>query len=88
MLGTILTYDVDLSDAGCGCVIAFYMTRMPAMANLYDPFRYCDSKQDGGYFCPEFDIMEANKFAYRSTGHRCVDPDAETGIYSNCDREG
>ena len=60
VLGAILTYDVDLSKAGCGCVASLYMTRMPAEANVYDPFRYCDANQNGGYFCPEFDIMEAN----------------------------
>ena len=43
MLGSILTYDVDLSKAGCGCVASMYLTRMPASANVYDPFRYCDA---------------------------------------------
>ena len=25
---------------------------------------YCDANQVGGTFCPEFDIMEANKFSW------------------------
>jgi len=89
MLGAILTYDVNLSETGCGCVTKMYLARMPASANVYDPFRYCDANQGEGYFCPEFDIMQANKFGYTAKGHRCVSPSEETpGFYTNCDRSG
>ena len=35
--------------------------------------------------CPEFDVMEANKYAWRTTSHKC---DNNSGSYSNCDRNG
>ena len=31
--------------------------------------------------------MEANKYAFRATAHRC-DPPGPTGAYTTCDREG
>ena len=31
--------------------------------------------------------MEANKFAYRATGHKCDEPNPN-GVFSNCDRNG
>jgi len=86
MLGAILTYDVNLSKVGCGCVSSLYLARMPREVNVYDPFRYCDANKNEGYYCPEFDIMQANKYSFRATGHRCVKPVNDT--YSMCDREG
>lgn len=32
-------------------------------------------------------MMEANKWAFRSVGHKCDAPDAN-GVYPNCDRGG
>ncbi len=71
MLGGYLEYDVDLSNVGCGCITAIYGINMPAVDNLTDPFKYCDANRVGGHWCPEFDIMEANKYAYRGTAHKC-----------------
>ena len=89
MLGGSIEYDVDLSKVGCGCVTAFYSVLMPAVDSPQNafPFGYCDANKVGGYWCPEFDIMEANKFGFRSTGHSCDAPDAQ-GVYHNCDRKG
>jgi len=86
MLGGSLEYDVDLSEVGCGCVTALYSILMPAVDNTDDEFKYCDANQVGGHWCPEFDIMEANKYVFRATGHKCDAP--TNGIYSNCDRNG
>lgn len=87
LLGGFLTYDIDLSKVGCGCITALYGINMPAVDNTSDPFKYCDANQVGGHWCPEFDIMEANKYAYRGTAHKCETPDA-SGIFPSCDRSG
>merc|ERR1712223_1671658 len=75
LLGGSIKYNVDLSQAGCGCVTAFYTVLMPAVDNTSDPFKYCDANKVGGHWCPEFDIMEANKYAFKAIGHTCDAPD-------------
>jgi len=87
LLGGSIKYNVDLSQAGCGCVTAFYTVLMPAVDNTSDPFKYCDANMVGGHWCPEFDIMEANKYAFKAIGHTCDAPDGN-GKYHNCDRGG
>ena len=92
LLNGYMTYDVDLSTISCGCVAALYTSLLPGKNssgdfepsgdNLY----YCDASAVDGNFCPEFDIMEANKYSWRSTHHACVDP--VNGHYSNCDGSG
>lgn len=52
-----------------------------------DGYAYCDANKVGGNFCPEFDIMEANKYAWASTPHKCDTP-SDTRFYSNCDAGG
>ena len=87
MLGGYLEYDVDLSGVGCGCNTAFYGLLMPGLDNTSDPFMYCDGGTYGAEYaaaCPEFDIMEANKWGFRSTSHKCPPADDE-GVFSNCD---
>ena len=92
LLGGSISFDVDISMSGCGCLTALYTVAMPATENSWDEFKYCDANQVGGYFCPEFDIMEANRHAYRSTAHSC-ERSASAGfggsaLYPNCDRDG
>jgi len=87
MLGGYLEYDVDLRNVGCGCITAIYGINMPAVDNVTDPFKYCDANRVGGHWCPEFDIMEANKYAYRGTAHKCDLPDSN-GKFPSCDRSG
>jgi hypothetical protein len=88
MLGGSFEYDVDLSQVGCGCVTALYTILMPSVDNDNDdPWKYCDAAGVGGYLCPEFDIMEANKYAFYTTAHKCNEPDAD-GNYDWCDRSG
>ena len=86
LVGGALEFDVDLSRSGCGCITALYAVVMPATANdNNDPFQYCDGASVGGSACPEFDMMEANMYAWRTTGHKC---DYDGSIYSNCDVDG
>ena len=92
LLGKRIKFDVDLSQVGCSCNGALYAVSMPA----YDSQQhlvpgktgeyYCDANQVGGVYCPEMDIMEANKYAMASTPHTCqyVPPH----YYSYCDRGG
>ena len=92
LLGKRLTYDVDLSKVGCSCNGALYFVQMPAYNSNQKPEPgkdgeyYCDANQVGGTYCPEMDVMEANKFAMASTAHTC-DYHAPH-YYSSCDHGG
>ena len=48
---------------------------------------YCDGNNVGGSFCPEFDIMEANTYAFQATPHKCNSP-SDKGHYDWCDGAG
>ena len=87
LLGGSVSFDVDLSRSGCGCLTALYAVLMPASANTDDPFEYCDASKVDGHYCPEFDLMQANKYAYRATPHRCDAADSD-GNYQSCDHDG
>lgn len=86
LVGGSLEYDVDVSQVGCGCISALYTVLMPGKDNNEDPFQYCDGNQVGGYWCPEFDIQEANKYAFHTTLHSCDTP--TDGVYNKCDKSG
>lgn len=65
---------------------------MPARDENGNPVKghgdyYCDANMVGGNWCPEFDIMEANTYAWHSTPHKCDNPN-DHGHYYNCDRGG
>ena len=92
LLGKRLTFDVDLSQVGCSCNGALYAVSMPAYNSNQQLVPgetseyYCDANQVGGTYCPEMDVMEANKYAMASTPHTCqyVAPH----YYPSCDRGG
>ena len=92
LLGRRLTFTVDLSQVGCSCNGAFYAVSMPAYNSAQQLVPgdngeyYCDANKVGGTFCPEMDIMEANKYAMASTAHTCQ-YDAPH-YYPSCDRGG
>jgi len=96
LLGKSISFEVDLSNVGCACNIAFYLISAPARGVNGElsrgtnrggqPPYYCDANQVGGQWCPEVDIMEANSAVFSSTPHKC-DP-ATNGHYDNCDRSG
>lgn len=93
LIGGSIEYDVDLSQVGCNCNAALYMIAMPANNSDgssrpgEDGMFYCDANKVGGAFCPEFDIMEANQFAWKSINHYCSIPD-DQGYYDWCDKIG
>ena len=92
LLGKRLTFNVDMSNVGCNCNGALYFTTMPAYNSAQQPVPgkdgsyYCDANQVGGTYCPEMDVMEANKFAMASTAHTCQYQPPH--YYSSCDRGG
>ena len=88
LLGGSLEYDEDLSQAHCGCDAALYLIRMPAVGSDGKPdptdgYYYCGSQYGRG-FCPEFDVMEANAYSWRTNAHACDLP-TEAGHYTRCD---
>ena len=92
LLGGSVEWDADLSQHECGCINTFYTVSMPAKdwnGNYSggDPFHYCDANGVGGDWCPEFDLMEANKYAFQTTPHHCDGPN-DKGHYSSCDTGG
>jgi len=87
LLGGIIEFDTDLSTVGCSCLTALYTVTMPGKKNTGDPMYYCDAHAVAGDYCPEFDIMEANMYAFREVGHTCDAPDSN-GIFPMCDFNG
>lgn len=93
LLGATLEFDVNLSARNCGCVAAFYLVKMPGKhedGSLWqdtDGYYYCDANKVDGNFCPEFDVMEANQWAFQTTPHKCDAPNSN-GFYSWCDKVG
>ena len=93
LLGGSVEWDVDLSEHECGCIAAFYLVSMPGRdeaGDLWmktDSWGYCDANHVAGNFCPEFDLMEANKHSFATTPHACNAPD-KNGFYHDCDGNG
>jgi len=98
LLGKALSYTLDLSNVGCSCNSAFYFVSMPGANKTSIDSRggeyYCGAnagKGGRGNYCPEMDIIEANKFALQSTPHTCdtpiITPDGGK-YYDQCDHRG
>ena len=93
LLGGSIEYDVDLSQSGCSCNAAFTLVYLPAKDEKGNPSAgpfgtyYCDANNINNQWCPEFDIMEANTYAWRTTPHKCDPPNSNDHFY-NCDRQG
>eukprot|EP01120_Amphizonella_sp_Union-15-10_P013622 TRINITY_DN635_c0_g1_i1.p1 TRINITY_DN635_c0_g1~~TRINITY_DN635_c0_g1_i1.p1 ORF type:complete len:315 (-),score=61.11 TRINITY_DN635_c0_g1_i1:34-978(-) len=92
LLDKTLSFDVDLSQASCGCNAALYLVSMPAYGSNQRPDAttcgdyYCDANHVCGIYCPEMDIMEANTRGLHITPHKCNPPTGK--YYSYCDGGG
>ena len=93
LLGGSVEWDLDLSNHECGCLATWYLVKMPGKdqdGNIWmdtDGYGYCDANMGNGNWCPEFDIMEANKYSWATTPHKCDSPN-DKGFYNNCDKGG
>ena len=92
LLGGSVEWDTNLSSHECGCFSTFYTISVPAKhqdGSLWntDGMFYCDANNGNGSWCPEMDLMEANKYSFATTPHKCDAPN-DKGFYSNCDRNG
>lgn len=96
LLGKRLSYTLDLSAVGCSCNAAIYLVSMPGVniSGSLDPRGgdyYCGAnagKGGRGNYCPEMDVLEANKFAAQSTPHICNGTNRGPGYYPMCDWHG
>ena len=104
LLGKQLSYTVDLSRVGCSCNAALYFISMPGFnasssepdprgnfycgANAGKPSINTSAAGGRGNYCPELDVLEANRFAAQSTPHICNGTNRGSGFYPMCDWYG
>ena len=92
LLGSQLEYTVDMSNVPCSCNAALYFLKMPGYDASQNPAPsaggnyYCDAMKVGGYYCPDMDVAEANKYATAITAHKCDTPEGK--FYKECDVVG
>jgi len=82
-LGRVLRFTVDISNAHCGCVAAFYLVNMRQNTDpgLCGKDFYCDSNKVCGPSCAEIDLMEANRRMYKVTLHNSTDSDGSHAAF-------
>jgi len=92
LLDKTFSFTADVSSVGCGCNAALYLSKMPAYNENQQPDPtswgnyYCDANNVSGEWCPEMDIMEANRAGMGITPHKCDPPTGKH--YSHCDGTG
>lgn len=92
LLGGSIEFDADVSEFECGCLNTFYTVKMPSknssggLNHNNDHWFYCDANVHDSY-CPEMDLMEANKYGFATTPHSCNAPN-DKGHYDYCDGSG
>merc|ERR1719369_1288425 len=85
LLDKHFTYTLDLSKVGCQCNAAAYFIDMPGN-NAGSGDYYCDGNMGNGIWCPEYDVLEANKYTIATTLHTCKGDG--NGNWDSCDRSG
>ena len=71
LLGGVVEYDVDLSEAGCGCISELSSVLLPALDDSEgDPRGYCNASDTR---CPGFNFMQANSKAFHSEARTSCD---------------
>merc|ERR1712071_149524 len=75
-------YTLDMSNVGCHCNAAAYFINMPGN-NAGDGDYYCDANRGNNIWCPEYDVMEGNKYTIATTLHTCS---GGNGNWDSCDR--
>jgi len=92
VLGKTLSFKTDVSSIGCGCNAAFILVSIPAYNQSQQPDPtmcndyYCDADHVCDHWCPEMDLMEANRAAIAVTPHKCDPPQGKW--YPSCDHHG
>lgn len=68
LVGRALRFNVDLSAVGCGCAASFSLSgmRQNAEPGTCGGDYYCNAGGECGVTCTEVDIMEANRYAWRT----------------------
>jgi len=89
LLDNNFAYTVDLSNVSCGCNAAAYFVDMPGTWAGNSGDYYCDANYGAGnnMWCPEYDVMESNKYTMMSALHTCEDQDND-GRWETCDQGG
>jgi len=92
VLDKTLSFKTDVSSISCGCNAAFILVSMPAYNQNQQPDPtncndyYCDANDVCGVWCPEMDLMEANRAAFAVTPHICDKPQGKW--FPHCDTSG
>jgi len=64
---------LDQMECGCNAAVSLIAASSYPRINSFGTY-YCDANAIGGNYCHELDIMEANKYAFKLTAHKCDDP--------------
>ena len=94
LLGGKVTFTIDTHQMGCDCIGQVSLVAMPGMTEFgeFDQIANshfaCDARgQTGNNVCPEFTILEANKYGFKATPRACPGYSV-LGHWDKCDGEG